>query len=125
MESFREQHYAEKSLRYGAAHTRRARILDLARGYRNARILDIGCARGYLGARLKEQGNYVAGIEISESAAAEARKVLDAVHVLDLERAWSQHLSGERFDCVIAAEVIEHLFDPVSFLNGIRDVLND
>ena len=83
------------------------------------RILDIGCSSGVLGAALKErQGAEVIGIERDAAYAEDARRRLDAVSIGDAE----ELLTGpeaERlgsFDCLIAADVLEHLRDPWSAL---------
>ena len=62
-----KQYYESKSVNYGISHTRRRKILELVN--RNGlRVLDVACASGYLGERVKGAGNYVAGLEISEAA---------------------------------------------------------
>src|SRR5947209_1281305 len=76
------------------------------------RILDIGCASGALGAALKEsQPAEVVGIELAEEYAADARGHLDSVICGDVERVLADGDLG-RFDCVVAADVLEHLVDP-------------
>jgi methionine biosynthesis protein MetW len=75
------------------------------------RILDMGCSSGALGAALKErQGAEVVGIELDEAYARDAEKRLDRVVCADLETGLEQDLGA--FDCVIAADVLEHLVDP-------------
>lgn len=77
-------------------------------------ILDVGCAGGMLGKSLKDSkpGIKVWGIEINESIAKEAEKNIDRVFVVDIEKA--ENIFGEdvRFDCIIFADVLEHLRDP-------------
>ena len=81
-----------------------------------ARILDVGCGEGVLGAALKADGaEYVAGIEFYASAAEQARNRLDQLvegSVLDVELPFSV---GE-FDYLLFADVLEHLPDPDSAL---------
>ena len=43
----------------------------------NCRVLDVGCATGFLGTALAAQGCKVTGIEVEPQAAAEARADLD------------------------------------------------
>ena len=71
----RELHYQDKSINYGIAHTRLKRLMALVGNISGKKVLDVGCARGYVGARIKALGNFVAGIEISEPAAREARAI--------------------------------------------------
>lgn len=117
----KQLHYQNKSLGYGIGQTRLRKILELAGDARGKKILDVGCATGYLGRRLKEIGNKVVGVEISVPAAEEARKILDQVHIFDIENRWPA--LGGGFDLVIAAETLEHVFDPAQVLKEIRQAL--
>ena len=90
------------------------------------RILDLGCSSGSLGAALKaRQRAEVVGIEIDPEYAADAAARLDRVVVEDLERAALDSLTLGRFDCVIVADVLEHLRDPWSTLSAVARVLED
>ncbi len=86
------------------------------------RILDIGCSTGVFLSEAKRRGwSNVEGIEISPSAAAFARRLLQCdVHEMPLE---SANLPSERFDTVTVYEVIEHLLDPIGFVREITRVL--
>jgi methionine biosynthesis protein MetW len=76
-----------------------------------ARILDLGCASGALGAALKRrQGAEVVGIELDPEYARDAEARLDRVVCADVSVGLEQDLGT--FDCVIAADVLEHLVDP-------------
>lgn len=121
----REEHYQNKSIHYGIAHTRLKRILDLADDPKYRKVLDVGCARGYIGRRLKEKGKSVFGIEMSSLAAAEARKVLDKVYVFDIEKPWPPEVTGIKFDLAIVAELLEHVFDPVEVLRFVYQTLQE
>jgi 2-polyprenyl-3-methyl-5-hydroxy-6-metoxy-1,4-benzoquinol methylase len=80
------------------------------------RVLDLGCASGALGAALKARGaREVVGVEIDPDYAQDARVHLDRVVCADLtELAARDDLDADlgRFDCLIAADVLEHLPDP-------------
>lgn len=119
----REAHYDDKSLHYGIAHTRLKKLMGLVGDISGKRVLDVGCARGYVGNRIKSMGNFVAGIEISRLAAEEAKKVLDEVYVCDIEKNCLE-VSG-KFDLAILPEILEHVFDPVEVLKNISSLLND
>ncbi len=120
----REDHYKGRVVAYGMSHTRRDRILALAKGT-GQRILDIGCAAGALGALLRERGNWVGGVELSDAAIALARQRLDEVWSFDVEKLWPQRLTDEPFDVVILGEVLEHVFDPIAVLRSVRSILTD
>jgi spore maturation protein CgeB/SAM-dependent methyltransferase/Tfp pilus assembly protein PilF len=88
------------------------------------RILDVGCAAGETGKLLKELGfPRVVGIERNEQSAARAREVLDEVIVGDVEQ---MELPFERgsFDCIIFADVLEHLIEPGDVLRRFRNYLS-
>jgi 2-polyprenyl-3-methyl-5-hydroxy-6-metoxy-1,4-benzoquinol methylase len=88
------------------------------------KVLDLGCAGGRLGEALKARGtaSLVHGIELSESAALEAKSRLDQVWVGDLSLFdWAQ--ADTDYDVIIAADVLEHLADPWGTLRQLRHVL--
>ena len=75
-------------------------------------VVDVGCANGLLGARLKAErpGIEVRGIEVDPDAASRARQVLDdAIHGRAED---TLPVHWPRPDCVIFADVLEHLVDP-------------
>ena len=84
------------------------------------RILDLGCSSGALGAALKaREGAEVVGVEYDPVYAERAATRLDRVVVGDLEElAARDDLEADlgRFDCLIAADVLEHLRDPWTVL---------
>ncbi len=116
-------HYENKSLNYGVSHTRLKRILSLIGNKPTQRVLEIGCAAGRLGREIKSRGHYVAGIEISESAVREAKKVLDKVYTFDIEEEWPKEILNEKFDLIILPEVLEHIFDPIYVLRNSSVIL--
>jgi len=84
------------------------------------RILDIGCGGGKLGAAIKSrQPAHVTGIELNSAAIDSACQRLDEVLVGDVQHAVIE-FPTEQFDCVICADVLEHLRDPLSVLRKIR-----
>ncbi len=87
------------------------------------KILDVGCAAGALGAKLKEElGAEVWGIEIFEKAAKVAAKKLDKVLIGDIVEK-SEELPESYFDTVIFADVLEHLAEPEKALRKIAKAL--
>jgi 2-polyprenyl-3-methyl-5-hydroxy-6-metoxy-1,4-benzoquinol methylase len=77
------------------------------------RILDLGCSTGALGAALKKRnGAFVLGVEIDPGYARLATQRLDRVVTEDAEAFLRKGLQGESFDCLIGADVFEHLVDP-------------
>lgn len=83
------------------------------------RVLDVGCATGYLGETLKRRGCEVVGVELDPDAAAKAATVLDDVVVADLEQADLLAMFGpDSFDVVVFGDVLEHLRDPLPLLRS-------
>lgn len=85
------------------------------------RLLELGCAEGALGAALETRGIRVTGVEADEFAANVARTRLSRVLPLRIEDALPR-LSGERFDVIVAADVLEHLEDPWAVLAALRSL---
>jgi len=81
------------------------------------RVLDLGCAAGGLAALLKQRGPVeVVGVEHDAAYAAAARTHCDRVVHADVEALDPAELG--RFDCLVAADVLEHLVDPWTALDG-------
>jgi 2-polyprenyl-3-methyl-5-hydroxy-6-metoxy-1,4-benzoquinol methylase len=87
-------------------------------------ILDVGCGRGILGALLKTRvaRRRVIGLEIQPDVAEEAKRVLDEVIVGDLQQI-DLPFAHALFDCVVFADVLEHMIDPAAALRKIRPFL--
>ncbi len=90
-----------------------------------ARVLDIGCAAGDLGAALIERGYKVAGIEVDADLAAVATERLDEVVNSNLESAQLSELVSGKFDAIIFGDVLEHLQDPIEILEAATSLLSD
>ena len=84
------------------------------------RVLDLGCATGALGAALRERGAEVVGVERDPAFASAAGRRLDRVVVGD-----AADLPDDlgRFDCIVAADVLEHLTDPWTALRDATRLL--
>jgi 2-polyprenyl-6-hydroxyphenyl methylase / 3-demethylubiquinone-9 3-methyltransferase len=83
------------------------------------RILDIGCGAGVLCEPLARLGADVAGVEPGESNIVMARRhAREAGLTIDYRCTTAEALAdaGERFDIVLAMEVVEHVADAPAFL---------
>jgi len=78
-------------------------------------LLDVGCGAGGLSARLKEKGVKVVGLEKIEALCSIAREKLDAVIAGDIENMILDY-SEEYFDCIMYADILEHLIEPLNIL---------
>jgi len=86
-------------------------------------VLEVGCAAGMTGNELKKKpGVFVAGIELNPKAAAEASKVLDDVVEGNIEFIDLPYEENS-FDCILFADILEHLVDPLAVLKKTRKLL--
>jgi glycosyltransferase involved in cell wall biosynthesis/2-polyprenyl-3-methyl-5-hydroxy-6-metoxy-1,4-benzoquinol methylase len=89
------------------------------------RILDIGCGRGNIALPLASLGYAVTGVDYDEDSIRFARDVASDLrdrpqfYVGSLEK-----IHGERFDVIVASEVLEHQKDPLAFLKELESLLN-
>jgi methionine biosynthesis protein MetW len=105
----------QRAARADAYESVRTEIVDLVPAAVR-RVLDLGCSTGWLAAALKERGEVeVVGIEREPAYAAIAMERCDRVMVGDVEDVPSDL---GRFDCLVAADVLEHLVDPWSALEA-------
>ncbi len=95
--------------------------LALARIPAGSRVLDLGCAGGYLGAELRAKGCYVAGIDLFPMADGLR---LDEFYLWDLNTS-ELPVDPAAFDVVVMLDVIEHLASPESFLDYLHNALAD
>lgn len=91
------------------------------------KILDLGCGVGTLGENIKRDNDAeIIGVELDRMMAEIARKKLDRVIVGDVERIrLEDHLSPDYFDCIVFADILEHLKEPWSVLKGTTKFLRD
>jgi 2-polyprenyl-3-methyl-5-hydroxy-6-metoxy-1,4-benzoquinol methylase len=81
-----------------------------------ARVLDLGCAGGYLGSQLRAwKGCFVTGMDIRPVKDG----VLNEFSVCDLNTGIPD-IDANRYDVVLMLDVIEHLNRPEIFLEGLR-----
>jgi len=90
-----------------------------------SKILDLGCGTGTLGKELKKrQKCSVNGIEINKEASEVAKTVLDKVWCDNLNR-FDPSLVDDKYDCIVFADILEHLIDPWKALKSFASVLDD
>lgn len=88
-------------------------------------VLEVGCAAGGFGRQLKQRGvREVWGVEVVDSAAQQAREVLDKVLIGDIADLIDQ-LPANYFDVVVFNDVLEHLVDPFTVLARIKSRISE
>jgi len=103
-----------------------ARVIRMAGHGR--RILEVGAGPGSITRHLIGTNNCdVVALEIDPSAIAKLKEFCQKIYSLDLNDAtWPQSLSHEdKFDVVIAADVLEHVYDPLRTLKEMKSLLRE
>ncbi|MCE9629067.1 MAG: class I SAM-dependent methyltransferase [Candidatus Vogelbacteria bacterium] len=89
----------------------------------NKMVLDIGCRDGALTSFFVE-GNKVLGVDVDSISLLRAKERLNIeTTILDLHGNWAE-ISGRSFDCVVAGEVLEHVYYPEEVIKKVRGHLN-
>ncbi|TAE27306.1 MAG: methyltransferase domain-containing protein [Cytophagales bacterium] len=88
----------------------------------DAKILEVGCGLGYLTYALVKEGFNAEGVDISHKAVDEAIKRYGAYYSqADIYQLAQNPL--KQYDIIILTEVIEHVPDPVGFINSLTKLL--
>lgn len=89
----------------------------------NSKVLELGCADGFMSRYLKGVKNCrLVGVEIDSQLAKKARRWCQEVIVGDIDKkeTWQEIKKFSSFDIVFASSIIEHLKDPYEALKNIR-----
>jgi 2-polyprenyl-3-methyl-5-hydroxy-6-metoxy-1,4-benzoquinol methylase len=112
--------YAERVAAHGLGGSHALILAEVTPG---SRVLDVGCASGYLAAEATARGCTVVGFERDPAAAALAEAWCAEVIVGDLESDADLAALPRGFDAVVIGDVLEHLTDPWRVLRELRGVL--
>ena len=100
------------------------RLSEITAGFsryrRTNRLLDVGCGAGSLLQAARDNGWTASGIDVSASSVDYVRKLGFEVFHGELNKV---QLPGEHFDVITAAEIMEHLFDPVTVVQEVHRLL--
>jgi len=84
------------------------------------KVLDVGCASGYIASVLKRKGCYVVGIDNDKADLEKAKEHCDETKLMDVNK---DKING-KYDVIILGDILEHLHDPVGVLQKLRANLN-
>ncbi|HEX8770144.1 MAG TPA: class I SAM-dependent methyltransferase, partial [Acidimicrobiales bacterium] len=109
--------YEAKAHLYGHGYNKVALKQVLACLPDGGSVLDVGCGSGVMLGKLADRAGYLAGVELSAKAAANAAQV--AHQVVNAPVDANLPFKPGSFDVVICADILEHLPDPAAALAGI------
>ena len=95
---------------------------------KTSKILEVGCGMGYLTFSLNKEGFDIKGCDISEKAIEKAKKTYglsssELFFVADIYKISEN--DSLRYDTIILTEVIEHIYDPLHFINTLLKLLKN
>jgi len=117
----------ERANKFNSSYTgQRDDILKLIHGEVH-RVLDIGCSIGTLGKQIKQEYTAeVIGVEFNKEMEMIAKTNLDKVIIADIEEFNpTDYFPFGYFDCIIFADILEHLKGPWTVLKNITEVLSE
>ncbi|MEN9341792.1 MAG: hypothetical protein RIQ54_48 [Candidatus Parcubacteria bacterium] len=89
------------------------------------KLLDIGCGTGEFLMHCKQRGFEVCGIDIAARNIQEIKRRygISQVYQGTIKDFVAQHTQA-KFDIITFFEIVEHLADPIDFLNDVKKILN-
>lgn len=82
----------------------------------NKKILDIACGHGMLGKEYRKKNNYIVGIDSQAGIMTMVKGRVDKFYNADITdfKKIERLLRGQRFDVIVFADILEHIYDPVT-----------
>ena len=101
----------------------RRALEQMSSGKRDLKILEVGCGLGYLTYALRSENYDVLGLDISAEAIDNAKRNFGNYFICeDLFR--YVETNSKSFDVILLTEVIEHVEQPIEFIETILKLLN-
>jgi 2-polyprenyl-3-methyl-5-hydroxy-6-metoxy-1,4-benzoquinol methylase len=90
------------------------------------KVLELGCSVGTQSRILTEKlGCDVTGVELNPMAAHQAEAYCSRVVVGNLDQIdFETELHNQKFDVILCADVLEHIYDPTAMLNKVKSVIS-
>ncbi len=95
-------------------------IYKYLEGKQNLDILEVGCGYGYTAYSVHKSGQNVTAIDISNEAIDFATKNFGNFYT---QSSIENFKTDKKYDLIYSTEVIEHVADPVEFINKIKNFL--
>lgn len=104
-------------------HTAAAKVVRMVGADR--RVLELGPGPGAITRLLKDNGCRITALELDPKAIEIVGQYCDHVHPCNLnDPEWPAMLAGtERFEAIVAGDVLEHLYDPWATLGHLKTLL--
>lgn len=90
-----------------------------------AKVLEVGCATGYVTRELKNKGCEVICIEIDQALAERAKIFSQEMIIGDIEDPAVLKKLDKKFDYILFMDVLEHLKNPRTVVSAVRAYLNE
>ncbi len=89
-----------------------------------SKVLDAGCGNGFFLQHLVKMGYDVSGIELDTSGVDCARKLMPNNRIENASIYDDVYgIFKEKFDAIVSLEVVEHLYDPKTFVKQMKNCL--
>jgi 2-polyprenyl-3-methyl-5-hydroxy-6-metoxy-1,4-benzoquinol methylase len=120
------KYHVAEPLDFAKLNPHQAHSIILGQIPKGARVLDVGCATGYLGRFLThDRGCVVDGIEADRRAANQAREYLRRVWIGSVDDQAFLASVAEKYDVILCAAILEHVTHPELALQRLRRLLAD
>jgi 2-polyprenyl-3-methyl-5-hydroxy-6-metoxy-1,4-benzoquinol methylase len=90
----------------------------------NSRVLEIGCANGFMSAKMKEKGCVVTGVELDSDFAKKAKENLREVVIGNIEDENVLKAIKGKFNHIMFGDILEHLTDPFKVVKSLLSSLS-